>query len=80
MSTRRSTETIPDFQTGPILAFNKFKKKVQKRYLEVGQSVMIIHSKEMAVIKYVGRTDFSPWIWVGLELRNPKGRLLFLQF
>jgi len=74
MSTRRSTETIPDFQTGPILAFNKFKKKVQKRYLEVGQSVMIIHSKEMAVIKYVGRTDFSPGIWVGLELRNPRGK------
>lgn len=28
----------------------------------------------MAVVKYVGRTDFAGGIWLGLELRNPKGK------
>ena len=28
----------------------------------------------MGTVKYVGRVDFAPGIWVGLELRNPKGR------
>lgn len=30
--------------------------------------------QEMAVVKYVGRTDFAGGIWLGLELRNPKGK------
>ena len=30
--------------------------------------------QEMAVIKYVGRTGFASGIWIGLELRNPKGK------
>ena len=25
-------------------------------------------------MKYVGRTDFAPGIWLGMELRNPKGK------
>ena len=49
--------------------------QVEKKYLDVGQGVMIIHSKEMATIKYVGHTDFAPGIWIGLELRNPKGSI-----
>ena len=74
MSVRRSTEpSTPEFQTGPGPTFNKFQRKKEKKFLEVGQGVMIIHSKEMAVVKYVGHTDFAPGIWVGLELRNPKG-------
>ena len=36
----------------------------------------MIHSKEMGVIKYIGHTDFAPDIWVGLELRNQKGKYL----
>ena len=28
----------------------------------------------MAVVKYVGHTDFAAGIWVGLELRNPRGK------
>jgi hypothetical protein len=44
MSVRRSVEKgqqqAPEFQTGPGPAFNKFKKKLDKKYLEVGQSVM----------------------------------------
>ena len=28
----------------------------------------------MAVVKYVGRADFAAGIWLGLELRNPKGK------
>merc|ERR1712050_406113 len=33
---------------------HKFKKKLDKKYLEVGQGVMCIHNREMAVVKYVG--------------------------
>jgi hypothetical protein len=43
MSVRRSAEkaeNLPEFQTGPGPQFNKFKKKIDKKYLEVGQSVM----------------------------------------
>ncbi len=39
---------------------------------------MVIHSKEMAVVKYIGHADFAPGIWVGLELRNPKGNHFYL--
>ena len=28
----------------------------------------------MAVVKYVGRADFAAVIWLGLELRNPRGK------
>ena len=28
----------------------------------------------MGVVKYVGRVDFATGIWVGLELREPKGK------
>jgi len=72
MSVRRSD--VPDFQTTPVTTYNKFKKRTEKQFLDIGQSVMVIHSKEMALIKYVGHTDFAPGIWVGLELRNPKGK------
>ena len=27
----------------------------------------------MGVVKYVGRADFAAGIWLGLELRNPRG-------
>ena len=28
----------------------------------------------MGIVKYVGRVDFAPGIWAGLELRAPKGK------
>ncbi len=28
----------------------------------------------MGVVKFVGRVDFAPGIWVGLELRDARGR------
>ena len=28
----------------------------------------------MGVIRFVGRVDFAPGIWVGLELRRPLGK------
>jgi CAP-Gly domain-containing linker protein 3/4 len=30
--------------------------------------------QEMAVVKYVGRSDFASGIWIGLELRHAKGK------
>lgn len=65
---------VPDFQTNAVTAYNKFKKKADKKYLEVGQVVMVIHSKEMATVRYIGHTDFASGIWLGLDLRNQKGR------
>jgi len=65
---------VPKFQTSTVTHYNKFKKKLDKKYLEVGQGVMCIHNREMAVVKYVGHTDFAPGIWVGLEIKNPKGK------
>jgi len=55
---------------------NKFqmKKSPRKKYIDVGTTVICIHTKEMGVVKYVGRTDFAPGIWLGMELRNPKGK------
>ena len=65
----------PSFQTSTVTHFNKFaKKKVDKKYLELGQNVMCIHNKEMATVKFVGHTDFATGIWVGLEMKKPIGR------
>jgi len=64
----------PDFQTSTVTVYNKFAKKVTKKFLEVGQGVMSIPNKEMALVKYIGHTDFAAGIWIGLELRNPKGK------
>jgi len=64
----------PDFQTSTVTVYNKFAKKVNKKFLEVGQGVMSIPNKEMGLVKYIGHTDFAAGIWIGLELRNPKGK------
>ncbi len=64
-----------DWQTVPAVQFNRFRKKSAKKYLEVGNSVMCIHNKTMAFVKYVGRVDFATGIWVGLEVKPPaKGK------
>ena len=71
----------PSFQTSTVTHFNKFaKKKVDKKYLELGQNVMCIHNKEMATVKFVGHTDFATGIWVGLELKKPLGKIALLSF
>ena len=56
-------------------AYNKFAKKESQKFLEVSQGVMHVPTKEMAVVKYIGHTDFAEGIWIGLELRNPKGEI-----
>ncbi|KAL3867597.1 hypothetical protein ACJMK2_040479 [Sinanodonta woodiana] len=40
--------------------------------LEIGMSVFC--NNELGVIKYIGPTDFGDGIWVGVELRIPKGK------
>ncbi|XP_059504617.1 CAP-Gly domain-containing linker protein 4-like isoform X4 [Stegostoma tigrinum] len=42
--------------------------------LQEGSQVLLSSSSEMATIKYIGPTDFAPGIWLGLELRSPKGK------
>ncbi|XP_038669856.1 CAP-Gly domain-containing linker protein 4-like isoform X2 [Scyliorhinus canicula] len=42
--------------------------------LQEGSQVLLTSSSEMATIKYIGPTDFAPGVWLGLELRSPKGK------
>ena len=65
----------PGFQTSTVTVYNKFKKKVDQKYLEVGQNVMCIHNKEMATVKYVGHTEFATGVWVGLEMKKKIGMI-----
>uniref|UniRef100_A0A8B9WNY8 CAP-Gly domain containing linker protein family member 4 n=1 Tax=Bos mutus grunniens TaxID=30521 RepID=A0A8B9WNY8_BOSMU len=42
--------------------------------LHEGSQVLLTSSNEMATVRYVGPTDFASGIWLGLELRSPKGK------
>lgn len=60
------------WQTVTGIQYNKFVKKVPaKLFLKPGMGVIIIRTKEMATIKFIGRVEFADGIWLGLELRNP---------
>lgn len=42
--------------------------------LHVGMQVLLSSANEMAFIRYLGTADFAPGVWLGLELRGPKGK------
>ncbi|XP_048830050.1 CAP-Gly domain-containing linker protein 4-like isoform X2 [Brienomyrus brachyistius] len=42
--------------------------------LHVGMQVLLCSANEMAVVRYLGAADFAPGLWLGLELRGPKGK------
>ncbi|XP_056250445.1 CAP-Gly domain-containing linker protein 4-like isoform X3 [Seriola aureovittata] len=42
--------------------------------LHVGTQVLLNSANEMAFIRYLGTADFAPGLWLGLELRSPKGK------
>uniref|UniRef100_A0A8C5MVT3 CAP-Gly domain containing linker protein family member 4 n=1 Tax=Leptobrachium leishanense TaxID=445787 RepID=A0A8C5MVT3_9ANUR len=42
--------------------------------LKKGSQVLLPSSNEMAIIRYMGPADFAPGLWLGLELRNAKGK------
>ncbi|XP_013865300.1 CAP-Gly domain-containing linker protein 4 isoform X3 [Austrofundulus limnaeus] len=42
--------------------------------LRPGMQVFLSSANEMAFIRYLGAADFAPGVWLGLELRTPKGK------
>ncbi|KAK5857066.1 hypothetical protein PBY51_010333 [Eleginops maclovinus] len=42
--------------------------------LHVGMQVLLTSANDMASIRYLGTADFAPGLWLGLELRSPKGK------
>ncbi|KAM8917634.1 CAP-Gly domain-containing linker protein 4 isoform 2-T3 [Spinachia spinachia] len=42
--------------------------------LHVGMHVLLSSANDMALIRYLGVADFAPGLWLGLELRSPKGK------
>ncbi|XP_039642269.1 CAP-Gly domain-containing linker protein 4-like isoform X1 [Perca fluviatilis] len=42
--------------------------------LHVGMQVLLSSANDMAFIRYLGTADFAPGLWLGLELRSPKGK------
>ncbi|XP_029900195.1 CAP-Gly domain-containing linker protein 4 isoform X2 [Myripristis murdjan] len=42
--------------------------------LHLGMQVLLSSANEMAFIRYLGTADFAPGIWLGLELRSPRGK------
>uniref|UniRef100_A0A8C1T3D6 Si:dkeyp-47f9.4 n=1 Tax=Cyprinus carpio TaxID=7962 RepID=A0A8C1T3D6_CYPCA len=42
--------------------------------LHLGMQVLLISANEMGTLRYIGTADFAPGLWLGLELRNPKGK------
>ncbi|XP_037603446.1 CAP-Gly domain-containing linker protein 4-like isoform X2 [Sebastes umbrosus] len=42
--------------------------------LHVGIQVLLSSANDMAFIRYLGTADFAPGLWLGLELRSPKGK------
>jgi hypothetical protein len=63
------------FGSGPhqIHQIHYVTRHVNNRYIN-----MALLCREMAVVRYIGHTDFAPGIWIGLELKNPKGNELLL--
>lgn len=43
-------------------------------HLHVGMQVFLSSANDMAIIRYLGTADFAPGLWLGLELRSPKGK------
>uniref|UniRef100_A0A3P9H9R8 Si:dkeyp-47f9.4 n=1 Tax=Oryzias latipes TaxID=8090 RepID=A0A3P9H9R8_ORYLA len=42
--------------------------------LRLGMQVFLNSANDMASIRYFGTADFAPGLWLGLELRSPKGK------
>ncbi|XP_054469435.1 CAP-Gly domain-containing linker protein 4-like [Anoplopoma fimbria] len=42
--------------------------------LHVGMQVLLSSTNDMAFIRYLGTADFASGLWLGLELRSPKGK------
>lgn len=44
------------------------------RHLRLEEGCSVLYSGELAIIRYIGPTDFADGVWLGLELRSAKGR------
>ncbi|CAL8285723.1 unnamed protein product [Lota lota] len=42
--------------------------------LQVGTQVLLSSANDMALVRYIGAADFAAGLWLGLELRSPRGK------
>ncbi|XP_066531219.1 CAP-Gly domain-containing linker protein 4 [Hoplias malabaricus] len=42
--------------------------------LHVGMQVLLSSANEMGTVRFLGKTDFAPGLWLGLELRSARGK------
>ncbi|XP_077434791.1 CAP-Gly domain-containing linker protein 4 isoform X2 [Vanacampus margaritifer] len=63
-----SSSSIPSSSAGTVYSSEN------RVRLHEGMQVLLNSANEMASIRYMGTTDFAPGLWLGLELRGPKGK------
>ncbi|XP_019731670.1 CAP-Gly domain-containing linker protein 4 isoform X2 [Hippocampus comes] len=63
-----SSSSIPRSSAGTVYSSDN------KVRLHEGMQVLLNSANEMACIRYMGMADFAPGLWLGLELRGPKGK------
>ena len=56
------------------LDFSLFVLVKDAQLLLICGTVFFEFFQEMGVVRYIGRVEFATGIWVGLELRSPKGK------
>ncbi|KAK2718779.1 CAP-Gly domain-containing linker protein 4-like isoform X2 [Artemia franciscana] len=59
-------------QPEPLSRTASSRKKKDEKWLAVGMNVLYQH--EVGIIKYIGKVQFADGLWLGLEMRNERGK------